>query len=137
MITGTVEKGGLIAAISRHWFSISTAAAPLFLLLYNFEENRVTRSLPLEPRPEAGAVFSFSNHTDHQKHFLTAEQHHYVAHLLAALIVYWLAVCAASWIGPKRSGSWVKFVSSYTPAKGAGWIVSFGVVVACLLLMSA
>ena len=131
--------GRLEALIITRWFSVCVAFAPVSLLLYSYENNRVTGSLPLEPHPESGAIFSWSNHGDHRTRYLTEYQHMHMAHLAAAVIIYWLAVCIASWLRMGRPAplSWSKFAYLSKPANGAGLAMGLGAVASVILVVTS
>ncbi len=127
--------GRLGAIISTRWFSACVAFALFSFLLYTYEENRFTGLLPLEPNLESGTIFSWTNHADHRVHYLTGYQHRRMAHLAAAMIVYWFSVCLAAWVrmGKPAPSTWSNFVYVSKPAKGAEWIIGIGATVSALL----
>jgi hypothetical protein len=80
------------------WFNVCVGAALLYLCFDALEESRITRVFPLEAQPQIGAIYSWTNHTDHQQHYLTAEAHKHLFNVTVGMFVYWFTVCLASWV---------------------------------------
>jgi hypothetical protein len=126
------------AILLGRWFSISVGFAILYLGILQLEEYRVTIGFPVEPQPQIGAIYSWTSHTDHKKHYLSAAAHRYLFDLAAGLIVYWFAICYASWIRIGKSAPYRWSRSSYfgpDPKRGrqTAFIVVIGVIVSTLL----